>query len=91
MALVICATVFAALAVTFTVACSGTATKDTAPPAQTAAPVDPATTGTVSGTVPGAAPSAIATLTPSGNEVVPPPPTTPVMDQIQLSFVPGTL
>jgi plastocyanin len=74
-------------------ACSGSATDDAArstAPAQTAPPVDPSTAGNVTGQLPDPKPGAIVTLTPQNGGSAPPT-ATPIMDQIQLSFVPDTL
>jgi len=62
-----------------------------APPVQAAPPADPSTLGVVSGQVPGAAPGSIATLLPSVAQPLPPPASTPTLDQVQLQFNPDML
>ena len=54
-------------------------------------PADPSTLGIVAGQFPGPMRGALAVLSPRGSEPLPPPASTPVMDQVQLQFIPDML
>lgn len=78
-----------AIGTAMTVGCSGSKTAQ--PPVQTAPAANPSTLAVVSGQVQAPIRGAIVTLTPRGTEPTPPPPFTPVLDQVQLTFIPDLL
>jgi plastocyanin len=82
---------FASLcAMSVSAACSS---QPSTPPraAAAAASVDPATTGTVTGRIASPLPGAIVTLTPRAQSPAPAAAASPVLDQVQMTFVPDTV
>ena len=84
----------ALLSTMLAVSCSSRSDSTTHPPANASLAEEHASTsshGVVVGKAPAAGTSALVELTPEGAQEVPPPDAQPVMDQVQLTFVPPML